>query len=121
MKARFKELRKALGMTQQAFADAMGISRNFVTQIEMGIKVPSDRTLADICREFSVNESWLRNGDGDMFTARRKDDMIAKMLADVLVDEESFKYRLISALSKLDADGWSKIEEFIDSIASQEE
>lgn len=116
MNVRIKELRKALKLTQQALADKLGVSRNFITQIEMGVKVPSARTVADICREFSVNESWLREGTGEMFLPQRKDDMIAKMLADVLVDDESFKYRLASALAKLDEDGWRRIEGFVDSI-----
>ncbi len=121
MNTRIKTLRKELGLTQSDFADRLGLKRNTVATYEIGRNIPSDAIILAICREFSVNESWLRNGEGDMFTSRRKDDMIAKMLADVLVDEESFKYRLISALSKLDADGWSKIEEFIDSIASQDD
>lgn len=116
MNTRLKELRKALKLTQQELADRIGVSRNFITQIEMGVKVPSARTVADICREFSVNESWLREGSGEMFLPQRKDDMIAKMLSSVLSDEDSFKYRLASALSKLDEEGWKKIEEFVDEL-----
>lgn len=56
LKDRFKELRKELNVTQQEFADKLKISRNFVAQIEMGSKVPSDRTIDDVCREFNVNE-----------------------------------------------------------------
>ena len=73
MKDRFKELRKELNVTQQEFADKLKISRNFVAQIEMGSKVPSDRTIDDVCREFNVNEEWLRTGNGDMFVPGIKD------------------------------------------------
>ena len=84
MKDRFKELRKELNVTQQEFADKLKISRNFVAQIEMGSKVPSDRTIDDVCREFNVNEEWLRTGNGDMFIPGIKDKQISAMLADVI-------------------------------------
>ena len=56
LKDRFKELRKKLNVTQQEFADKLKISRNFVAQIEIGNKVPSDRTIDDVCKEFNFRE-----------------------------------------------------------------
>lgn len=64
---RIKELRKALRMTQTAFADRIGIRQNSVALLEMGRNTPSDQTVAFICREFRVSEEWLRNGTGEMF------------------------------------------------------
>lgn len=63
---RVKELRKVLGMTQEKFADRIGLKRNSVAQIELG-RETSDQTIFAICREFRVNEEWLRTGAGDMF------------------------------------------------------
>ena len=64
---RIKELRKALKLTQAAFAERIGIRQNSVAVIEIGKNTPSDQTIAFICREFRVNEEWLRTGAGDMF------------------------------------------------------
>lgn len=64
---RIKELRKALKLTQAAFADRIGIRQNSVALLEMGRNTPSDQTVTFICREFRVNEEWLRTGAGDMF------------------------------------------------------
>ena len=64
---RIKELRKALRLTQAAFAERIGIRQNSVALLEMGRNTPSDQTVAFICREFRVNEEWLRTGAGDMF------------------------------------------------------
>lgn len=64
---RIKKLRKALNMTQAAFAERIGIRQNSVAVIEMGKNTPSDQTVAFICREFRVNEAWLRTGEGEMF------------------------------------------------------
>ena len=121
MNTRLKQLRKTLNLTQQEFADKLGLSRNFIAQIETGAKVPSDRTISDICREFSVNEEWLRSGTGEMFLTENKDDLISKMLDDVIKSDESdFKRRLISALSRLDDDGWDSLEKLVDYITDSD-
>lgn len=122
MNERFKQIRKALGMTQDEFSSKISLSRNFIAQIESGTKTPSDRTVSDVCREFNVSEKWLRTGNGEMFVPETKDEQISKMLADVLKCEDSdFKKRLIVALSKMDNAGWDSLEKFIDSIANQKE
>lgn len=63
---RIKQLRKALGMTQEKFADRIGLKRNSVALIELG-RDTSDQTIFAICREFRVSEAWLRTGAGEMF------------------------------------------------------
>lgn len=63
---RIKELRKALGLTQTKFGDRIGLKQNSVALIETG-RPTSDQTIFAICREFRVNEEWLRTGAGDMF------------------------------------------------------
>lgn len=67
MKDRIKQLRKALGMTQQKFADAIGVKQNTVAQYEMGRNEPIDSVVNLICKEYNVNPDWLRNGSGEMF------------------------------------------------------
>ena len=63
---RIKELRKALGLTQTKFGDRIGLKQNSVALIETG-RPTSDQTIFAICREFRVNEEWLRTGTGEMF------------------------------------------------------
>lgn len=120
MKDRFKELRKKMNVTQQEFADKLKISRNFVAQIEMGNKVPSDRTIDDVCKEFNVREEWLKDGKGDMFYPVKRNDEISKLLGYVTkADDDDFKYRLINALARLDDSGWDKLEKLIDAISAK--
>jgi transcriptional regulator with XRE-family HTH domain len=69
---RIKLLRKNLDLTQEEFAAKIKLSRNFIAQIEIGTKEPSDRTISDICREFNVNEEWLRYGTGEMHIPMQK-------------------------------------------------
>lgn len=67
MKERIKQLRKALGMTQQKFADAIGVKQNTVAQYEIGRNKPIESVINLICKEYNVNEEWLRTGQGEMF------------------------------------------------------
>lgn len=72
---RIKKLRKTLGLTQQAFADRIGVKRNTVATYELGRNTPIDAVVGLICREFRVNEEWLRNGTGEMFLPASRDVM----------------------------------------------
>lgn len=120
MNTRFKELRKELNLTQEEFASKMKLSRSYINLIEMGKKIPAERTIDDICRKFEVNEEWLKEGKGSMFVPKSKDEEIAEMLADIQKSgEDSFRHRLVSALARLDDDGWDKLEELIDMISNK--
>lgn len=67
MKERIKKIRKELDLTQQEFADRLHIKRNTVASYETGKSNLSDGAISLVCREFNVNEEWLRNGEGEMF------------------------------------------------------
>lgn len=67
MNERVKLLRKSLNISQEMFSSKINISRSHFALIESGTKKLTDRVIADICREFYVNEDWLRNGEGLMF------------------------------------------------------
>lgn len=64
---RFKLLRKSLNLTQNEIGIKLGVTKSNVSRIEKGISSVTDRMVKDICREFYVNEDWLRNGIGEMF------------------------------------------------------
>lgn len=76
---RIKKLRKALDLTQQEFGNRIGMKQNTIALIEKG-RNTSDQTIFSICREFNVNEEWLRNGTGEMFKPATSDalDELAK-------------------------------------------
>ena len=77
---RIKKLRKTLDLTQQKFGERLGIKGNTVAQYELGRSNPVDSVFSLICREFNVNEEWLRNGEGEMFKPKSYD--ILDQLAD---------------------------------------
>lgn len=112
MNERLRKLRKALDLTQQKFADRIGVKQNTVAQYEIGRNIPIDSVINLICREFNVNEEWLRTGTGDMFLPVDRNADIAK-LTKMLLDEESdsFKNRFISMLANLTTGEWEFLEQ----------
>jgi transcriptional regulator with XRE-family HTH domain len=108
---RIKKLRKALDLTQQEFADRLGVKRNTVGQWECGINNVTDATIVFLCKEFNVNEEWLRNGTGEMFLPVDRNADIARLTKQLLDEEsDSFKNRLISILSNLSVEEWQYLE-----------
>ena len=67
MNTRIKALRKAEGLTLEKFGERIGITASSCSTIESGKSNPSEQTIRAICREFGVNEIWLRTGAGEMF------------------------------------------------------
>lgn len=74
---RLKRLRKELDLTQEAFATRIGSVQNTITGYESGRRNPSAPVISLICREFDVNEEWLRNGTGEMFAPESNDELEA--------------------------------------------
>lgn len=111
MNERIKALRKALNLTQAEFGEKIGIKKNSVSQIESGVNSVTEPNILSICREFHVNETWLRTGDGEMFVQTSRDDDIAAFVAAALRGAgDNFQRRLLSVLSRLSEDEWSWIE-----------
>lgn len=121
MNERLKKLRKELDMTQQEFAEGIGIKRNTMATYESGRNEPIDAVISLICTKYNVNENWLRTGEGEMFIEMSYNDEIAQFVGQVMGEEDdSFKKRLISGLAALDDDGWKVLENFLDSIQKKE-
>ena len=78
MNERIKELRKALKLTQQEFADRLNIKRGAIANYEVGRNEPIDAVISLICKEFNVNEEWLRDGTGEMFRSEEENSIVAK-------------------------------------------
>lgn len=111
MNERLKKLRKVLDLTQQEFADQMGVKRNTVATYETGKSNPSDAAVTLICKTFNVNEKWLRDGIGEMFIQQTRDEQIASFIGKIQsVEDDSFKKRFISMLSSLDESDWEVLE-----------
>lgn len=111
-------MRKALDLTQQEFASRIGTSANVLTNYETGRRNPSSSVINNICKEFHVNETWLRTGEGEMFQEISRDDEIAAFVNDVLREEpDDFRRRFIAALSHLGPEGWAALDQLVEDTA----
>lgn len=118
MNSRINEIRQAKGLTQSAFAEAIGLSRNYIAMLEAGDRSPSDRTISDICRAYGVDEVWLRTGVGEMFRPRTREDEITAFFADLLgPDATEFQRDFVSVLAKLPPEGWDLLEAKVSELA----
>lgn len=111
MNKRLKQLRSVLGFNQRDFSERINVGASTLAMFETGQRELKDIHIAAICREFNVNENWLRTGEGEMFQQITKDEEIAKFIGEVLSTEsDTFKKRLIFVLAKLDESGWDRLE-----------
>lgn len=78
MKDRIRQLRKELGLNQTEFGERIGVKQTTIAGYETGAKNPMESVVLSICREFNVNENWLRNGTGEMFLEIKESSIIAK-------------------------------------------
>ena len=105
MKERLKELRTALNLTQQEFADRIGIQRGTYAKYEIGRNDPIDAVIRLICQTFNVNEEWLRAGEGPMFVDISRADELARLIEETMSDESGeIKRRIATAVLRLTPD-----------------
>jgi transcriptional regulator with XRE-family HTH domain len=110
---RIKELRKSLNMTQTDFAEKLRSAQNTITGYENGRRSPSNQMIDLMCREFNVNEEWLRTGNGEMFLSLDRDDELAIWAGSLLKEsgiDNQFMKQFVHMLSKLNTEDWSVIE-----------
>ena len=117
---RIKEVRKALGLTQEKFGEKIGMKKNSLSNSESGVNAVSNQLRTAVCREFHVREEWLRTGEGDMFEERTPDQAIVDFAADLVnVEDDAFKKRLISALARMDEQTWESFEKWITAFLAE--
>lgn len=111
---RVKELRKRLGLSLEKFGENLGVGKTAISKIERGENNLSDQMFKSICREYGVREEWLRNGDGEPFGAQTRNEEILMFANKVMAEEDdSFKKRLVNALSELKESEWEVLEQIV--------
>ena len=119
MNERIKELRKALGLTQQEFSDKIGVKRNTIAQYESGRNAPIDAVISLICREFNVSEEWLRTGTGDMWVKVDADQELQDIFAQITLSGDELITRIIKSYWHLSDDDKASIRKLIDGLSEK--
>lgn len=107
MESRIKEIRKVKGLTQQEFSDRIGVKRNTIAQYESGRNAPIDAVIALICREFSISETWLRTGEGEMCQPRSRNEELLEFAAKATeAGPGDIRAQLLTVMARLTDDQW---------------
>lgn len=109
----------ANGGNMSEFARRIDVTPAYISKLKNDRnRVPSDRTISDICKEFNVNEIWLRTGEGEMFRELTQEEEIAQFIGKTLSNTNpTFQKRFIAALSHLTVEEWKVLEQIAKDIS----
>ena len=110
---------KDAGIKKAEFARRLNLSQPFVSELCSGKNNPSDRTIADICREFNISEVWLRTGEGEPHIQRDDDAEWQEVLAQITVSDDDLIKRIIKAYWFMDEKEKAVIRKLIDGFTEQ--
>ncbi len=117
MNERIKDIRKKEGLSQQKFADKLGIARGNIAAYEVGKNAPSDAVISLICSKFNVNKDWLLIGKGDMYDV--PEDETAAVVSELLEESNPFYDIIISIMKsykKLDDKSQAALNDLIQEL-----
>lgn len=106
-------------LTKTAFAERIKVSQQFVSSLCLGQTNPSDRTIADICREFNISEEWLRTGNGEPHIRRDEDEEFIKICEEINLSDDDLVKRIIRAYWALDESEKAVVRKLIDSFSTK--
>ena len=124
MKDRIKLVRQDRQLTQAQFGERIGVKGNTITNYETGLREPSSIVVGSICREFNVNEAWLRTGEGDMYKNLSRDEALAAAFGKMLTEDDSddtvrLKKAIINELLAMPPEAWEHVLTFLKNISGK--
>lgn len=117
MNSRIKEIRKKEGLSQQKFADKLGIARGNIAAYEVGKNAPSDAVISLICSKFNIREEWLRSGNGDMY--QPSEDKLSYYLGQIKGGNDDFIKDLVEVYMELDQDSKDALKKIATNMAKR--
>lgn len=121
MKERIKYLRSSMGLTQQQFADRLGLKRQTIASYEVGNIQPSGATILLMCKEYNINENWLRTGEGEMKVVQTTQERYNLNLEKLQrVDDETI-IRWVNVIAETNPKVLKQIEEFMKKLLENQE
>lgn len=116
---RIRELREKEKLSREKFAARIGVSRGVIENIEYNRVEPKDVYIQSICREFQVNEEWLRNGTGEMYSSTTEEELFVEKLADLLKDDKKEVRDLVMALFKLEGKEFEIVKDMVEVLVNK--
>ena len=106
-------------LTKTAFSEKLNVSQAFISQLCSGAKMPSDRTIADICREFNISELWLRTGEGEPHIQRDEDEEFPEVMEQIHMSDDELIKRIIKAYWFMEDEEKAAIRKLIDGFTKK--
>lgn len=117
MESRIKAVRKYFDLIQKDFGERIGLKANTITSYETGVRVPSDAVIKAICREYGVDEEWLRTGKGTMFRLSSESELIDRAISEVLTSDDDLIKGILLAYWELSGPKKAVIREIVQNAA----
>lgn len=117
MMQRILKIRKDAKLNQADFAKRLNLTKNYISLIETGNRTPSDRTISDICREFNINEDWLRYGTEPMRISKK--GKLAIYLSEIASGNDDLIQDLIEVYMELDKTSKDALRKIADDMAKK--
>lgn len=124
MNERIRQIRNTLNLSAEKFGARIGVTRSAISKMECGNCNISEQSILSICREFNVNETWLRTGDGEMFNKLSPDEETAYLIGKTLPNAPDFVKNTFLTFSRLSEEftekDWAVIKKFVDALSGKD-
>lgn len=112
MNERLQRIREMTGLSLRSFAARLGMSGGSISLLENGKRQLTSAFINAVCKEFKVNENWLRTGEGEMLMPQSRADRLAEVTAALYNDDDDgFRLRLIELIAGMSAEQIQQLQE----------
>lgn len=118
---RIKLIRENEGLTQEEFGKRIGSARNTIANYETGNRTPSNAVITSICREFNINEKWLRTGEGEMQATISQDERFAINVGKLQRTDDETIIRWVNMIAETNPEVLKDIESFMKKLLNIED
>ncbi|WP_353052621.1 helix-turn-helix domain-containing protein [Bacillus thuringiensis] len=119
---RFRQIRKDAKMSSEKFAERLGVSRGVISNIEYNrVTEVKDLYIHLVCKEFNINEHWLRTGEGEPYNNSNEDIKFMRLLGELAADNNATIRNLIFKINKLNDKDLLAINTLVDSILKEDD
>lgn len=120
MNERIKQVRKLKNLSQSAFGEPFGASRDMINNVENGRAAVSDMMIAAICRTYNVDEVWLRTGAGEPFPVKSRKDVLDEYIGQLSEGKRSdIEQMLIELMAETTVDEWATLANVFKKLADK--
>ncbi len=117
MNERIKEVRKALGLSQEDFGKRLGVTRGAIVNIELSRAQTKPLFIKHICEVFGINEEWLQTGNGKMFLPMSEEEQLHQIFTEIEFSDDTLIKKIVQAYWRLDDKEKAVIHKMIDSFS----